>query len=586
MRSRGWYGIALCWLLCSVAAAASSFSASEVERLSKDPYWHILLHLKNGKSDIDDPSFFLSDPRHFSPVKELHATVERLNDANQTFYCRFPARIAWLREKRPEWFADPESTRCLALEETLRKESVHAVSLVFPTAYINSPASMFGHTFLRLDRNPKTPLIGEAVNYAAKTGEENGFFYTLNGLTGGYRGYFSVLPYYAKIKEYSAMEQRDMWEYRLDLNDAEIRRMLYHLYELQGIYSDYYFFTKNCSYNLLWLLAAAKKSSRAVDQFHYKAIPIDTLRAVAQEGMITQVTFRPSERRIMQAYAQQIDDPVLAKKFVRSGDTGLLAACTPAQQAVMADLGIKMLKHARTQKKMEKKVYVKKLMRLLRFRSKLPKTESVKIAKPADPLKGHKSARMTLGISGSGEWRLGLKPAMHDRYDLQRGFVEGAYIDFLALEVTKSGLERIDFVSVTSLAVVDRFFKPLSWHLRLGVDPLFDHRHYVTLEGGVGKSFSIAKGILYGMLTPKLYLGRERKSAAGVHAGYLKSFSNLTLGVTYRSDYFDTGMVTRHSECFATVGLGADLALNLKLLEDKIGQKREGRGVLSLFYYF
>ncbi len=56
------------------------------------------------------------------------------------------------------------------------------------------------------------------------------------------------------------MEQRDLWEYRTNLTEAEVRRMTLHILEMQGIYTDYYFLDENCSYDLLFLLEAARPS--------------------------------------------------------------------------------------------------------------------------------------------------------------------------------------------------------------------------------------------------------------------------------------------------------------------------------------
>ncbi|MCK7512715.1 MAG: DUF4105 domain-containing protein [Desulfobacterales bacterium] len=67
-----------------------------------------------------------------------------------------------------------------------------------------------------------------------------------------------MLPYYAKLQEYSDVDHRDIWEYSLNLTEPEIRRMMLHIRELDAIASDYYFFDENCSYLLFSLLEAAR----------------------------------------------------------------------------------------------------------------------------------------------------------------------------------------------------------------------------------------------------------------------------------------------------------------------------------------
>ena len=122
----------------------------------------------------------------------------------------------------------PDSARPTApvrLFETWRTGiSAEAVTLVYATAYLNSPASMYGHTFLRLSRatGDGNPLLDYVMNFAADVDTENGLLYALKGVTGGFAGRFYVMPYYVKVQEYSNMESRDLWEYELTLSRAQV----------------------------------------------------------------------------------------------------------------------------------------------------------------------------------------------------------------------------------------------------------------------------------------------------------------------------------------------------------------------------
>ncbi len=93
-----------------------------------------------------------------------------------------------------------------------------------------------------------------------------------------------MLPYYTKLQEYSDVDHRDIWEYPLNLTGPEIRKMMLHIREMDGIASDYYFFDENCSYDLLFLLEAARPSVKLTDQVHAWLIPLDSVRMVEQRG--------------------------------------------------------------------------------------------------------------------------------------------------------------------------------------------------------------------------------------------------------------------------------------------------------------
>ena len=87
--------------------------------------------------------------------------------------------------------------------------------------------------------------------------EKNGLTFAIQGLIGGYPGTFSVLPYYIKVREYSNLENRDLWEYELNLSPEEIEIFVDHLWELGSTYFAYYYLSENCSYHVLGLLEAS-----------------------------------------------------------------------------------------------------------------------------------------------------------------------------------------------------------------------------------------------------------------------------------------------------------------------------------------
>ena len=210
--------------------------------------------------------------------------------------CRFPARYAWLKRElgAPPDFVDQP---CPLLDTWRTGISAEAVTLVYATAYLNGPASMYGHTFLRLSRatGEGNPLLDYAVNFAADADTKNGLLYAFLGLTGGFAGHFYVVPYYVKVQEYTNMESRDLWEYELSFTGEQVQRLVLHAWETRTTYFDYYFIDENCSYQLLTLLEAAEPSLHLIDRFGGRVVPADTVRAVLEQpGLIRRVASRPS----------------------------------------------------------------------------------------------------------------------------------------------------------------------------------------------------------------------------------------------------------------------------------------------------
>lgn len=287
----------------SVTLEEAKSRASDI-KLSEDPYWHTLLHYKKNlitrqtQSLVDDSNFFLSNEGKNNPREELFALLERLvpvGDETTDTFCKFPLRTYFVIEKLGIDRNNFKLTSCTELFETFDNLDLKSVSIIFPSAHINSPASMFGHTFLRLDGNNFNPLLSNAVNYSAVMVENPGMFYIVKGLFGMYSGYYSFMPYYKKVQEYGQLEFRDIWEYKLNLNEDEVQKLILHIWELKDIASDYFFFDENCSYNLLFLIEAARPGLLLTDGFELSAIPVETIRKLKVNNLLGEMTYRPSK---------------------------------------------------------------------------------------------------------------------------------------------------------------------------------------------------------------------------------------------------------------------------------------------------
>ncbi|NIQ11966.1 MAG: DUF4105 domain-containing protein, partial [candidate division Zixibacteria bacterium] len=57
-------------------------------------------------------------------------------------------------------------------------------------------------TLISINGENESKLLSHALNYSAFTEEKNGVAFAFKGIFGLYNGYYSVLPYYAKLKQY------------------------------------------------------------------------------------------------------------------------------------------------------------------------------------------------------------------------------------------------------------------------------------------------------------------------------------------------------------------------------------------------
>lgn len=174
-----------------------------------------------------------------------------------------------------------------------------SLSIIFPTTYMNNPASMFGHTLIRINKKnadkTNSELNSITINYGADTkGEISEVIFAFKGVFGLYKGFFSATQYYKLSNNYNYIENRDIWEYKLNFTEENVKYYTKHVWELIFTDSNYYFFQKNCSYYILETLNILTKDVDLTSKFHFYTAPIDTIRLLQKQGLIIDNNYRPS----------------------------------------------------------------------------------------------------------------------------------------------------------------------------------------------------------------------------------------------------------------------------------------------------
>lgn len=565
--------------------------------------------MHSGVSEIDDRSFFLSNDGKTNASSELNATIDALInevifDDNSTA-CKFPARKAWLKNELG--IIDFPKVECKKYNTILKRLNPKSVTLVFPSAHINSPASMFGHTFLRINSAYNSKLLSYAVNYAADANpdEENAMLFAIKGLFGGYFGKYSLLPYYDKLKEYRDSEQRDIWEYDLDLSEEETLRMMEHIWELNETHSYYYFFTENCSYNMLWFLEVARPTLYLREYFNYQVIPLETAHAANLENIIKDKFFRPSKRTTLLKYEELIDKEHIDKPKQLVGSLLDVEEITNSstidkqQKRFILEASIELLEYRFSKSKIEKEEYLNLFHKLSKHRAALGVGEKLDIKTPPNPIDSHRAIRATIGAGsrdGESIGFLGIRPAYHDLEDSNYGFLRGTQIEFINLELSysKSDLEVEDatILSIVSLAQRSEFFDSLSWRTKFGWDrnSLDSSTNFIGTVG-LGLSWGNSFGYTYIMADPLFYLDGEFSPAIGGSFGLVfDKYSNMSTNIEATRRWYDNGREQNLFEASQSFRVSQNIQLKFKynykerdLLEAK---KSENSFRAYLNYYF
>ncbi|GAB3382865.1 hypothetical protein GCM10027567_31470 [Spongiibacter taiwanensis] len=178
---------------------------------------------------------------------------------------------------------------------------IDSVSLVFATGFLGNPASYYGHLLLKLNKSGKVEegrsLLDTSLNYGAIGIEgDDPITYIFKGIFGGYDGSFSHIQFYFHDHNYGEEENRDLWEYQLNLPREDLELLVAHGWELLDKRFTYYFFKQNCAYRMAELLSVVTPAT-TLPKTPLWTYPQSVLQKVAREDkLVAQRIYHPSRQ--------------------------------------------------------------------------------------------------------------------------------------------------------------------------------------------------------------------------------------------------------------------------------------------------
>lgn len=615
----------------NLEARLAAVTNEQLVTLSRTNAWTQLGHyhdrfLGQRKSQVQDSRFFLAPQGQTQPQAELEATWQALQasltsalDEEADLRCRFPARAHWLATA----LDIPLPARpCSAFDAWYEEIDPGRLTLVFPSAYLNNAASMFGHTLLRIDAantQQRPDLVAFAVNYAAQVdSQDGGMAYAIKGMLGRYPGYFSLMPYYEKVNEYNQLESRDMWELPLDISAAGVEQVMRHLWELNEMRFTYWFFDQNCSYQLLAVLSVAQEDLDLTRGFQIKALPVDTLRALDQAGLlIEEAGFRPSFATRLHNMAQQMtaDEVELARVLVfdQPHPRDFLLS-EGVNQTAIYELAAEWISFRFQHQGLAREQAAPQMHRLLvaraqvRGRSGLTPPATPEVA----PHQGHGTARWGVGLGWQADQAylsLVARPAYHTRYDAVEGYLANAEINLFELELRffedEQRLEpwRLNLVEVGNYLPSSPIFSMAAWRVQTGLertDPEVrtqdSWRGFAI--GGYGRAWGEGQNwMTYGFVTGRTEIGPQAGHApegedwalgAGINLGFVWApVRPMRLGLDAHWQQFMAGHTGAFWSTEATVqwNFAQQQALRLQGEWDEREESRWQVGLTWLHYF-
>jgi hypothetical protein len=450
---------------------------------AQDPSWRALLHFPPGRGGVSSANprsdFFLSKDGYRDPAKELAATLRYFDESPDEAACRFPARALFLRRA-----AGTSGTLCERWAKWRDAIRAKGAELVFASAFLSSPSSMYGHVllkFLREGRGEGEDLLDYTLNYGADTGNVVGVPYVWMGLTGGFQGSYATAPFYLKVREYNFVENRDFWIYPLNLDADQLRLLVAHAWEIRDVPFPYFFLHRNCAFYLLEFLELARPGAGLTSHFPFWTVPLDTIRLLQREGLAGTPRFRASRYRRLVAARDSLQptERSLAEALAESGDTPL----PRGREAAILDAAYELWRY-RNESKSSANPEIERL--LLDQRAQYAERAAPAPAATDRPESGHPTSRAYVGGGRNrlrGFVEVGYRGTLHDLLADPAGYEDFSELSMgdlrLRLEAGSLFLERFDLLRLRAIAPREPWIPRWSWSFRAG----FERAREFTCEG-------------------------------------------------------------------------------------------------------
>lgn len=463
--------------------------------------WKSMLHYSpEGVSRIEKGANFFIHPKGFQNSRlELEATLSAFKDPKKFIkkykthpICAFPMRFDFLQS---EFNLNIKEVNCNSLKKWMNTLGGDRVSVVLASKFISNPASVMGHSFIKIIDDESEDYINTALSYAADIPEDTGAWgYASKGLFGGFSGIFTTNRYYEKVHEYNNIERRDIWEYEINLSKKEVDLFIKHIWELKNQASiDYFFFDENCSYLILSIIEAVKGEVDLLSSFSTYVIPHETIKRLKEKNLIRKEIYRPSiRRRLLQGYKK------LGEKEKKEVMQSL------EDKKIKEDLSYKTLNtliYAMTLKKYINEGVVtvqdqnfkdKALIQRAKFGLKPPSV----ISKPSSPTQSHNPMHLEFSQSHmNNSYELTYRPGVHRLDDSSAGYLKNSSFNFLEVGVLRyrdsTTLSKFTLFEVTNFVLDSAIDPQYSWAVKLGMESsiysesranYFDYSFGKTLE--------------------------------------------------------------------------------------------------------
>ncbi len=216
-------------------------------------------------------------------------------------FCKFPARAFLLSQKG--LISVKDFSLCPELQEFFNKAPFEKLSIVFAGESLTQPASIMGHSFLKLTgQNKKNIKLDHTISFFTRMDDVNPLQLVIQSFITGKNGFYALGPFGDSIDYYIKSEGRNLWEYELSLTQEQLIFFKYYLFELKNIKFKYYFHAFNCATLIKNILAVVYPEVQTAG--HLWVTPLDLVKALKQSDRVVERRIYPSSSWIIKQLNQ------------------------------------------------------------------------------------------------------------------------------------------------------------------------------------------------------------------------------------------------------------------------------------------
>ncbi|MBT5933884.1 DUF4105 domain-containing protein [Sulfurimonas sp.] len=494
----------ICRFLFLLFLSTSLFAYDNLilDELSVHPYWAKLLHYDK-TTLINNKDFFLSKKENIDLKDELLETIKAFQN-NSSSICKYPARYKWINSKL---HLNLKHAECKKLKDFL-KPNFNKISLVFTSERYNSPASVFGHTFIKVESDDAKYVIDYTAKVPIKVSSP---VYAYKGIFGGYKSKYKFLPFLAKEHEYRNEEFRDLISFDLLFKEDEIENILLHLYEILDTDQDYYFMSRNCSSELIKLIDFARDDMELTSKLSHITVPIDIVHILKNSGYIKNINSSASKFKQFNNVIFKMDDNninILKKIITRKRSVYNFyndKRITKKDKKNIVLAAINFIEIESTKSDFDTKLLYP-LMKLIKIKNKNSLEQLDENTSYDDIPLSNKFHKFVVGhgykMDKVNYAYLGYRYLYRNRFDLmdkieKNGSVE--VMDFMfRLQDDKIDLEKLTLINLEALPISSIFFTQNTKRMQVGAQRLFYDDHlYAYINYGLGYRYRLNKNLTY-----------------------------------------------------------------------------------------